>query len=193
MRGRTHQALRTHTQRLHETLDAGTSLPSLTRREGYVGLLLMNWPCVAIEKALEQAGVRELLPDWDLRRRRFDLTADLAALNVSLPASPSLEVAPDPAAILGWSYVLEGSRVGAKFILRSVEANASADILGATRFLMHGRGTDFWGSFQTALATIDDNPGAIATACDSACAAFECFLAAAADSQRTPVPAAGGI
>lgn len=191
--GRTHQALRRQTQPLHDTLDAATSLSSLTRRDGYVGLLLANWPCVAIEQALEHAGVRDLLPDWNLRRRRFDLAADLAALEVPLPAAPPLAIATDAATILGWSYVLEGSRLGAKLMVRTVETGGSAEILKATRFLTHGRDTNFWGSFKTTLASFDDDPDAIAVACSAASTAFECFIASAASSRQARSDNPGAI
>ncbi len=182
--GRAHRALREHTRPLHEALDAAMPLASLTQRDGYVHLLLMNWPCVPIELALEQAGVRDLLPDWELRRRRFDLAGDLAALQITPPAAQPLEVEADTATLLGWSYVLEGSRLGAKLILRTVQSGGTAEILRATRFLMHGRGTDFWGSFRAALTAIDDDPGAIAAACNGACAAFERFIDSGASSRR---------
>ena len=135
-----------------------------------------NAPCVAIEEALESAGIHRVLPDWNCRRRRFDLTDDLFALGVALPPSRGLQIVNDTATLLGWSYVLEGSRLGAHVILRKVEVSALAEVRAATHFLRHGLGENYWDSFKIALVRIDANPEAIAVACEGARAAFECFL-----------------
>src|SRR5271154_3103463 len=142
LRGRAHECLRSQTRSLHEALDA--SMTELADREDYLRYLAINLPCAAIEEALEGAGVYRILPDWNYRRRRFDLTDDLFALGVALPPSRAFQIANDTATILGWSYVLEGSRLGASVILRKVEVNTSADIRAATRFLRHGLGENYW-------------------------------------------------
>jgi heme oxygenase len=176
LRGRAHECLRSQTRSLHEALDASMPLTELANRQDYIRYLSINLPCAAIEEALEGAGVHRILPDWNYRRRRFDLTDDLFALGVALPPSRAFQIANNTAAILGWSYVLEGSRLGASVILRKVEVNALAEIRAATRFLSHGLGKNYWSSFKIALARIDADPEAIAGACEGARAAFECFL-----------------
>jgi heme oxygenase len=177
MRGRAHECLRSETRSLHEALDVSLPLTDLVTGRGYIRYLSLNAPCATIEKALESAGVYRVLPDWNYRRRRFDLTEDLCALGVALPPSRVFQIANDTATILGWSYVLEGSRLGASLILRKVELSALAEIHAATRFLRHGLGENYWQSFKIALAQIDSDPEAIAVACEAASAAFECFLA----------------
>ena len=176
LRGRAHECLRSATRSLHEALDASMPLSDLANPQNYIRYLSINWPCAAIEEALESAGVFRILRDWNCRRRRFDLADDLFALGAALPPSREFQIANDTATILGWSYVLEGSRFGASVILRKVEVSAPAEIRAATRFLRHGLGENYWNSFKIALALIDHDPEAIARASEGACAAFECFL-----------------
>ncbi len=82
--------------------------------------------------------------------------------------------------MLGWSYVLEGSRLGAALIKRTVETSPDPQVRAATRFLGHGEGRNFWSSFKATLALIDQDDDAIASACAAALQAFERFIAAAA-------------
>jgi heme oxygenase (biliverdin-IX-beta and delta-forming) len=189
LHGRAHECLRSETRSLHQALDASMlPLSDLANRQDYIRYLSMNSPCAAIEEALESAGVHHILSDWNCRRRRFDLTDDLFALGVALPPSRGLQIANDTAAILGWSYVLEGSRLGASVILRKVEVSAPAEIRAATRFLRHGLGENYWNSFKIALARIDADPESIAVACEGAREAFECFLGSFAGRRSNAVP-----
>ena len=188
LHGRAHECLRSGTRSLHEALDASMPLSGLANRQDYIRYLSINWPCAAIEEALESVGVYRILRDWNCRRRRFDLTDDLLALGAALPPSREFLIANDTATILGWSYVLEGSRLGASVILRKVEVSALPEIRAATRFLRHGLGENYWNSFKIALERIDADPEAIAIACEAARAAFECFLESFAGKGSNAVP-----
>ena len=184
MRGYTHEYLRAETRRFHDLLDGSLPLSEISRRDGYIRYLLTNWPCAAIEQALENTGVHRLLHDWDYRSRRFELADDLAALGVALPPLTSFRIANDVGTILGWSYVLEGSRLGAKIILRTLQKNATAEIRAATRFLRHGSNQNHWESFKETLGQIDGDPKAIAEACEGAIAAFEMFIGSSITEQQ---------
>jgi heme oxygenase (biliverdin-IX-beta and delta-forming) len=184
MRGYTHECLRAETRRFHDLLDGSLPLSEISGRDGYIRCLLTNWPCAAIEQALENAGVHRLLPDWNYRRRRFELADDLAALGVALPPLPSFRIANEVGTILGCSYVLEGSRLGAKIILPALELNATAEIRAATRFLRHGSNENHWESFKTALRRIDGDLKALADACEAAIAAFEMFIGSSIKDNR---------
>jgi heme oxygenase (biliverdin-IX-beta and delta-forming) len=172
--GEAHLRLREATAALHDAL-GGHSIPAFISREEYVRYLQMNAPCLFIEPALVAAGIHRLLPDWDARQRGPGLERDLEALQVSWHPR-ALMIASDDGTLLGWSYVLEGSRFGARLMLRAVEARSNVDLRSATHFLRHGEGVDFWTGFKTALARIDDAPVAIANACNGARMAFGCFL-----------------
>lgn len=72
------------------------------------------------EAALDAAGVEALFPDWPDRRRAGLLAADLADLGAAPPAPPPAPLAADPAAVAGALYVIEGSRLGGRFLARQV-------------------------------------------------------------------------
>jgi heme oxygenase len=117
------------------------------------------------------------LPDWDQRQRGSMLADDLAMLGVRSSPSPPYAIDPDIGTILGWCYVLEGSRLGARVILHVVEASQDPKVRTATRFLRHGNAKWLWGGFKAALSRIDGDAVAIARACAAANTAFECFRA----------------
>jgi heme oxygenase len=79
------------TRSLHEALDASMPLSDLANLQNYIRYLSINWPCAAIEEALESAGVYRILRDWDCRRRRFDLTDDLFALGAAFQDRPGTD------------------------------------------------------------------------------------------------------
>ncbi len=174
-RGKAHERLRAQTQPLHERLDARFDIATLRSREGYTRFLQGNFPSVAIELALEDADVWRVLPDWEQRRRRFDLIADLRSLGSEPAAAPFPLGATDDGTLLGLCYVLEGSRLGAQVIRRAVAAEWAES---AMRFLSHGNGQPLWQSFRDALSRIDQDEAAIAAASLAANSAFEWFLRA---------------
>jgi len=184
-RGQAHAALRSGTRSLHERLERGFDPALATSARGYARLLLVNSPFAAIEPALERAGIDRILPDWSARRRRDALAADLHELGITPPDIETIDIASDAGTLLGWSYVLEGSRLGARMILR---ARDPGQLAHASRFLSHQADGDLWRSYRMALSGIDDDPAAIVKACAGANAAFQCFL----DASRTP-EAAGAL
>jgi heme oxygenase (biliverdin-IX-beta and delta-forming) len=175
--GHAHGRLRAETRALHAALEECLVVSALADRTMYVRYLLMNLPCGSIETGLVNAGVHRFLPDWDQRQRGAMLADDLAMLDVRSSPIPPYATDPDVGTILGWCYVLEGSRLGARVILQVVEASQDPKVRAATRFLSHGNGNDLWGSFKAALSRIDDDAAAIARACTAANTAFECFRA----------------
>jgi heme oxygenase (biliverdin-IX-beta and delta-forming) len=76
-------------------------------------------------------------------------------------------------------YVLEGSRLGAKFLLRSVETSDNPLIRAPTAYLRHGYGGRLWTGFLTKLekeeVTLSDQAEMVNGALD----AFEMFYAGA--------------
>lgn len=182
VRGQAHEALRRQTRHQHDAVESRLILSNLATRAGYIDFLLFNWTSASIEQALEQAGIGRVLPDWARRSRRAALVTDLQALGVTPPRAAALAIAPDIGSLLGWSYVLEGSRLGAKIVLRSVLDSPEVAVLGATAFLRHGEGKRLWQTYRVALGKIDNNPAAIAKACTGGNAAFQCFAICSAGS-----------
>lgn len=105
---------------------------------------------IPLELALERAGVSEWLPDWPQRTRRAAVAADLAALGLDAPAFQPASV-PSRDFAVGLLYVLEGSRLGARFLARQVQAAGAGLPLS---YLTHGEGQDLWRSFLAWLEAI---------------------------------------
>jgi heme oxygenase len=175
LRGHAHETIRNRTRHLHDALDSRLVLSKLTTRMGYIDYLLVNWACVPIELALERAGIGSVLLDWARRRRHIALVTDLKALGVGAPSNAALMIDSDIGSLLGWSYVLEGSRLGARIILQTVMTSPEDEIRRTTAFLRHGVGEQLWEIFKAELGKIDGDPEAIAKACACANAAFQLF------------------
>lgn len=144
--------LRAATSEDHAALDAVVAGWRIETPIGYGAFLNASYAALApLELALEQAGVAEQLPDWSQRARRAALAADLAELGLEAPSFEPAEVS-SPEAVAGLLYVLEGSRLGAKFLARQVRAAGAGLPLA---YLTHGEGPDLWRSF---LAWLDAIP-----------------------------------
>jgi len=171
------QHLRAATAAAHDRVDSAFGRHDLAQRDGYGAFLLSHAMVLpSLEKALERAGIAELIPDWGSRSRRAALEQDLAALrlstSISLPTG-RLEGAP---ALLGAAYVLEGSRLGGAVLLRRALAGADPAIGAATSYLRHGQGQGLWASFLDLLeasAPARDAPDGVVEGASVAFAAFE--------------------
>jgi heme oxygenase (biliverdin-IX-beta and delta-forming) len=122
----------------HRDLDAKFAAFDLASRRGYRRFLEASAAALLpLEAALERAGVACLFTDWPQRARRAAITADLARLDGVIR---SLEdVCPlSRNGVLGTMYVLEGSRLGAGYLLRMVAQSADPLIAGARAYLGHG-------------------------------------------------------
>jgi heme oxygenase (biliverdin-IX-beta and delta-forming) len=171
-----HDRLRSSTRHLHKLVDSRFDLNTISSAAAYSAFLLANWPFASIETSLESAGIHHVLPDWDKRRRREALADDLRQFGIPPPSIRPLAIDPDLGTLLGWSYVLEGSRLGAAMILRTIERSGKQVALG-THFLRHGDGEHLWQGYKDALSEIDEDPPAISNACAGAKLAFHYFLA----------------
>jgi heme oxygenase (biliverdin-IX-beta and delta-forming) len=164
----------------HHHLDArlsGLDLGSLT---GYRRFLEANaaalWP---VEDALEAAGVATMFADWPQRSRRAAMSADLVRVGGTLtPLAPLPTI--NRNGVFGTLYVLEGSRLGAKYLLRSVAHAADPAVASATAYLSHGAGRHFWQSFLAALEQEPATPKDEAEMTTAAELAFSIFAHAAA-------------
>jgi heme oxygenase len=143
------ESLRAATAEVHE-LDASTRRLNLGNPSDYGGFLLaQSGPLQALETALEDFGVANLLADWSLRSRRTALLHDLTHLGLRVQHCTPLRLK-SPAQAFGVLYVLEGSRLGARFLLKQV-LTAAPPFKDATEFLRHGEGIRLWPSFLIAL------------------------------------------
>lgn len=158
----------------HARLDAKLRADDLRTLAGYRRFLQNNAAALLpLEDALRRAGVMRLLCDWEQRSRAAAIMADLAIVGGSLPPSAPIRLAGD-SAVLGTLYVLEGSRLGARYLLRHVKASREARVYKATSYLGHGAGPPFWPDFLGILERhrrlVD--AGAMVQAADQAFAMF---------------------
>jgi heme oxygenase len=143
--------LKKATDKAHRDLDVQFATLDLCRLEGYRRFLEASAAALLpLERALEFAGVADVFVDWHQRTRRAALIADLASigadarpLKVSYPMNRN--------AVIGIMYVLEGSRLGAKYLLRMIARSADPLIPAATAYLSHGAELHLWQSFLEVL------------------------------------------
>ena len=170
------ERLRDATSEAHRDLDAQLSAFDLTAFPAYRRFLQASAPALLpLEAALVQAGVADLFPDWPERSRRAAISADLARLGSAVPSPVSVpELTRN--GVLGTMYVLEGSRLGAKFLLRTVADATDPRVGRATAYLSHGAGLRLWQRFLARLADEDlggADEGEAIGAAREAFAAFE--------------------
>lgn len=171
--------LRDATAETHAALDREFGAYDLTRRTGYRRFLAANAAALLpLEQALERSGVRQIMPDWEQRARSHAILADLAFFADS--ARPlALDGLLDRDRLLGTLYVLEGSRLGARVLVKLAMRSADPDVRAATAYLRHGEGRGLWPSFLSLL----EREGASADEAEliaGADAAFAMFAEAAA-------------
>lgn len=160
--------LRNATSGDHARLDALFGRCDLQSSAGYRSFLEAHaMALLPLEAALTRSGVERLFPDWPSRSRSRALSADMARLGIKIRAFPKLPRL-DPEDILGTMYVLEGSRLGARFLLARVQKSPDSVVANATAYLSHGAGEQLWRSFLDLLeqhaAKLDDPAKAIAAA-----------------------------
>jgi heme oxygenase len=119
---------------------------------GYLEFLLLSAAAVGpIEEALRDAHVERILPDWEDRSRAASLRADLAELGVVTPMAARPPSLGGEAHQFGIAYVLEGSRLGARVLVRRLLASPDLDTPRAMRYLRHGEGLPLWQTFVERL------------------------------------------
>jgi heme oxygenase len=167
--------LRDATSALHVEVD--TAMSEVMGRGGYPEFLLRSADALLpLESALEKAGVVGILPDWAQRSRSLAIQADLADLSVAMPEHVegirALRIEGE-AALFGALYVLEGSRLGARYIARGIDPTLPA------RYIRHGEGLPLWPTFLARLECSVAVQDHLDDALSGARAAFQAFRDAA--------------
>ena len=168
------QTLRTRTDDLHEELDSLLGRFDLGHRSEYREFLITHARVLpAVERALEQGGIAGILPDWDAHRRAPLLERDLAALGETLPEPIAVAPASGTPELLGTAYVIEGSRLGSRFLAKRVGDAMPAEYL-------HAAGQQrAWPALLTALDDAELAPAEVDRAVEAARGCFALFLRAA--------------
>jgi heme oxygenase len=179
----THKALRAGTAEAHDRVDAAFAAFDLTDRDSYTAFLRAHADVVfPLEAALP--GER-ILPDWEDRKRGALLREDLTFLrhpaeSRDLMPQATQPIAQDPGfrrddgewnefAIAGALYVLEGSRLGGRFLVRQVPQGFPRAYLDADQ------ATEKWRNLLDRLETILYQPAALQSALTAAHQVFATF------------------
>lgn len=169
--------LKAATQADHEKLDRLVSRWDLSHRDSYAEFLRLHSALIPpLEQWLERSGVESLLPDWLVRQRRGALQSDLAALSVQPLAPVGIELRPSLPSVAGVLYVLEGSRLGGKLLVRRVVSVSEAV---PAAFLEHGSGSQLWRSYLNWLDSQSFGPASRREAVTSARSVFDLYTATA--------------
>lgn len=170
-------ALRERTQAAHQRLDGLFSGLDLREARHY-GLFLAAQAAALepVERALDAARAETVIPDWHERKRTAAIRGDLDALALA-PAEEAgrADWIGDRASILGAAYVLEGSRLGGKMLLKVAASSADPAVVQATGFLAHGEGRRFWPSFDALLGATELSEAEVDRLVESAVRTFELF------------------
>lgn len=175
----THLALRDATAAAHDRVDAAFAGFDLADRASYAAFLAAHAEALLpIEDALDRVHAERVIADWPARRRGALLREDLAFLR-PLPdpcpaAAPAvaLDLA-SPAAIAGTLYVLEGARLGGKFLARAVPADFPR------AFLDSDQPGEQWRKLLDQLGSILYEASSLQSATAAALRAFAAFERAA--------------
>lgn len=149
-----HLELRTATARQHQDLDAALA-GALDDRRGYTRYLLGMLALVELLAAAPAAvDARAAWSEWVDPRRQALLRQDLRDLGL-LPLAHGL--APLPGSCwMGANYVLEGSALGARVLLRAAERLRLREPGLPLAFLQHhARPGDRWPRFVDELQTLE--------------------------------------
>lgn len=170
--------LRAATAAVHNCLDQALGQGSrLATPAGYAAFLQAS---LAVVEPLER-GLARWLPAHAGAARTASLRADLAVLGAVPAGGPALPLPASLAQARGAAYVLEGSRLGGKLLVRLL-APRLAPLAGCFAYLAGGPAdpSSSWRDFLDELDQWGAQAGAAARA--SACAAALATFAAYADA-----------
>ncbi|CAN7310642.1 biliverdin-producing heme oxygenase [Aquipseudomonas alcaligenes] len=172
------QFLRESGEHWHARVDQAYSTYSLESRAGYGAFLQTHARALlALEPALETAGIERLLDDWPQRRRREALCRDLQTLQLPIPDALATALPTDAGSLWGLAYVLEGSRLGSRLLAGRVRQANWPGADSALGYLGHGEGQPLWPGFLKRLEEQDGrlDPAALRAGVELG---FRTFLAA---------------
>lgn len=168
-----HRRLREATGAAHARVDALFGRFDLGRREDYAALLAAHAEALLpLEALLDRGGAAAVSGDWADRRRGDAIRADLAALGIDAPADAAAEAVPETAAMAGMLYVLEGSRLGGKFLARTLPPDFPR------QYLSGNQSSHMWPELLAKLDALLYEPGTLDVAVDAANQTFGRFEAA---------------
>ncbi|WP_293801337.1 biliverdin-producing heme oxygenase [uncultured Bosea sp.] len=145
--------LRDETNELHRELDAIVGV--FSNRAEYVRFLQGTFRHRApVEAALLNADAARIA-SWQPRQLLPELETDLADLALPLPAAEPFHLSNDMASYLGAAYVLEGSALGARVLVKGVDALGFGSECGARYLSAQAGSLESWRAILVALDGLD--------------------------------------
>ena len=147
--------LRTETNAQHERMHGlMAKADPFASREGYARFVAAQYLFQRdVEALFEQPGMRDLVPDLDIRGRQEASELDLRDLNTPVPTGDIASAGVKLPEALGWLYVSEGSTLGAAFLFK--EANEKLQLtaeFGARNLAAYPEGrARAWKAFVKAM------------------------------------------
>lgn len=108
-----------------------------------------------IEDRLSSVAWPEVLLDWRPARVGEAIAADLADLGITPDVSRLQPVRLDGDSLFGALYVLEGSALGARLLLKRAESIGLTEAFGARHLALLGSNIDGWRGFLTRLEQVE--------------------------------------
>jgi len=178
-------AVKEATAAAHERLDHGLGHLDLAQADGYRQFLkTIAAAHLPLEALIERSGIARIVADWPQRSRSAALRRDLEALGEQ-PEPLDLDIDPvNQAFALGILYTLEGSRLGGRYLLQTVQ-HSHAHL--PVEFLQHGD-SRLWGSFCAQLEASPQAHTHLDEVIAGACTAFSIFERAMHKSLHDGIP-----
>ncbi|MBO0344681.1 biliverdin-producing heme oxygenase [Roseibium sp. CAU 1637] len=144
------------TRALHDLVDVQAEHNDLETTVGVASLIaFFHKGFSQIEAALDRADAATVLSDWESRKRTDLLENDLNGLGIGdTTANEAVQAGfsfDSQAEIWGGLYVIEGSRLGARMLVRA------SDHTRASAFLSESATCRFWPDFVIALTEADQS------------------------------------
>lgn len=144
--------LRDETNELHRELDA--IVGGFSNRAEYARFLQGTFCHRAPVEAALLGCTAQPSSRWP-RTLLPELKADLAGLSIPLPTTEPFHLSNDMAAFLGAAYVLEGSALGARVLVKGVEGLGFGPEFGARYLSAQAASLDSWRELLAALEGLD--------------------------------------
>lgn len=174
--------LREETRDAHASIDALYGQHDLSSREGLTFVLVAHITALS--------WIHDVLPNH-LETERNAIAEMIEAIAVDLtrlgaPFSLPIKVAGSEYAndTLGLIYVVAGSRLGARVLIKQIESSSDRRVRGASQYFTCAAGDNLWQSCRAKLREWAGKPEEEDDIVDAARAGFACFERAYYDTQK---------
>jgi len=157
--------LKEQTKSNHQSLEKKLigKMRAMRNKQDYIDLLTIFYSYFGgLEQLIQGNVLKNKVPDYDLRRKAYSLSADIELLGGRHPALAAQHFLPaitNHAEALGAMYVIEGSTLGGKIISEMITKQLGITD-GVSFFNGYGADTiSMWQRFQAVLNQPENLPG----------------------------------